>query len=251
MRYWLLEWLERNNINTEQDLALLNFDSKLINSMFKEAEVWSLKPVELSADLDYLFAGTGLSPADFFCCTAYNCGINVIETLFRHAWHYFDKIIIKDFVGYYLLQLSHKLPVNEEETASLLDSLVSGIKLVIFIRSMGGTELLEFIPSVKPDVAAIRKAYDHDSRTLLIADEIISNKLLTEGKFTIKSDDNKTYVEMYHVGLGMHLGINLDRSHRTSIEKIKKQYVKDLMGVIHDSHYADSYFTRVLNASLG
>jgi hypothetical protein len=100
--YWLLAWLKRNKISTVEQVNTIIDRPSGFAEMRKAAEQW-----ENSASIDAplgcnLAAGTGLRLDDTLTCPSPSCRRQQIDVLFRHAWHYFDRVLLPDGVGHLL-----------------------------------------------------------------------------------------------------------------------------------------------------
>lgn len=254
MKYWLLEWLNKNKIHSDQDLQLIHFDRELIRKMASQCDDWHSEHVALDNSQDYLFAGTGLDIGGDYCCTNYDCIAKVVDKQFRHAWHYFDKIIIRDVTTLIFKKLVYEFDnsnTNSELDESYLFWLVSVMRLLIHLECINAIELVEFVPNYDPDVSKIKIAFYEDVKNVEKIDSILREEFLTEGKFSLYKYEESSYVTMSTKLLNVQpcqlvLENDCSNYHRT-IDKLISTTIND----IHEVYFKDFCLTHHFNACLG
>ena len=100
--YWLFTWLESRKVRTSADAAILLSKRSTLHELHDVAEQWSVSVVPPPKGVN-LVAGTGLRLDDDLVCPNPACRRSYVDVLFRHAWHYFDRILLPDGVGHILL----------------------------------------------------------------------------------------------------------------------------------------------------
>jgi hypothetical protein len=145
--YWLVGWLEANKVKTVAQAASLLAKPLRVRELRKVAEQWgesvgSYAPTGLN-----LVAGTGLRFDDDFTCPSPTCRRQQIDVWFRHAWHYFDRVLLPDGVGELLLHPPHGW--NQER---MFEVLLDRIKLVLHIQQLGALDLVYYYPKTQQAV---------------------------------------------------------------------------------------------------
>jgi acylphosphatase len=143
--YWLFGWLEANKVQTlDQAAALLTKPSELRDLRKVAGQWWESIETQAPTGVN-LVAGTGLRLDDDVTCPSPACRRPRIDRLFRHAWHYFDRVLQPDRVGDILLH-----PPSTWSNKYMLQVLLDSIDLVLYIQQLGATGLVYYYPK-KPE----------------------------------------------------------------------------------------------------
>ncbi len=141
--YWLLTWLDSQKIrNVEQAAAALAKPST-INELRDVAGQWAESVDAPPLGLN-LVAGSGLRLEDDLTCPSPSCRRQQVDVLFRHAWHYFDRILLPDGVGRVLLEPSEAWPQGYT-----LEVLLNLIDIVLHIQQLGAGHLVCYYPPTR------------------------------------------------------------------------------------------------------
>jgi hypothetical protein len=106
--YWLTGWLESRRISSARQLRIALGSESHLTELRELAEQWSEATCSTSYSGTNLVAGTGLRLDDLLTCPNLPCRRKSVDVLFRHAWHYFDTILLPDGVGGLLLDRPDK-----------------------------------------------------------------------------------------------------------------------------------------------
>jgi hypothetical protein len=137
--YWLYKWFEKNNIKAIEDAARVLSDKTSLLKMHEMAHEWWSLPSHNSDSKISLFAGSGLDLSGPLSCSNPECRKGQIDTLFRHAWHYFDIIQLPDSVGFYLLHTDWGTNSEKQFT-----DLLRRIEVILYLLDIGARPLLHF-----------------------------------------------------------------------------------------------------------
>ena len=141
--YWLFNWLDAHGIH---DLAeakhALSLRSNLEDLRYVASQAVESLPHEMQSE-NVILAGRGLDLTSSLHCYKPVCRHKQVDELFRKAWHYFDQIVVDDAVAHKLLFHWDKLPEK-------LDRLLTDIEVLLYLRTIGADELVEF--RLKPGV---------------------------------------------------------------------------------------------------
>ena len=100
--YWLFGWLDSHRIKSVPDIRRALGDKAHIEELREVSEQWRASASNVNDDGINLVAGTGLRLDDLLTCPSLPCRQQQVDVLFRHAWHYFDRILLPDGVGHLL-----------------------------------------------------------------------------------------------------------------------------------------------------
>ena len=139
--YWLLGWLESNKVKSVAQAAALLAKPLRIRELRRAAELWSESMGTNAPPGLNLVAGTGLCLDDLLTCPSPTCRRRQVDVLFRHARHYFDRVLLPDGVGDLLLH-----PPRSWGQDYLLEMLLGRIDLVLHIQNLGASDLVYYYP---------------------------------------------------------------------------------------------------------
>jgi hypothetical protein len=145
--YWLFEWLDSHRISSDRDLRTALGTSATLSELRDVAEEWWTSPPKTPSKGTNLLASSGLRLDDRLSCPRLDCRRNQVDVLFRHAWHYFDSILLPDGVGQLLLHRDESLPGE-----TFLTQLFDLIAVAKYIRDIGASELVHYYARTWPPV---------------------------------------------------------------------------------------------------
>jgi hypothetical protein len=82
-----------------------------------------------------------LTKGEHYTCPSPTCRRQQVDVLFRHAWHYFDRVLLPDGIGELLLH-----PPRGWDQADILEVLLHRIDLVLYIQQLGAIDLVYYYP---------------------------------------------------------------------------------------------------------
>lgn len=248
--YWLFGWLEYRRIETVQDLRRVLGDESCLAELREVAEAWWEAAPESPFPGINLVAGTGLRLDDLMTCPNFPCRRQQVDVLFRHAWHYFDSILIPDGVG--------GLLINQSETWDrdfFLDTIFNWIALVMYIRDLGATELVRYYPKPWELSANLQEFFPgKDSKVLNRAVRELEMTLAEQDNYTFERIDSSTvHVDFSDPILGVSTGIDLPLpKQKTLSEKRLRTAAARSIAQEHLVNLADDIHSRIhLNGTLG
>lgn len=248
--YWLFGWLEYRRITTIQDLRRVLGDQSCLSELREVAEAWWGAERKLSSPGVNLVAGTGLRLDDLMTCPNFPCRRQQVDVLFRHAWHYFDSILLPDAVGRLLIN-----PPKTWERDFFLDTIFNWIALVMYIRDLGATDLVRFYPKTWKSSANLQELFpSKNSRVLNKAIREVETALVEQGKYTFEQIDSSTvHVEFLDTILGVITSIDLHppKKRKVSENRLRTVTAHSVVNE-HLENLADDIHSRnQLNGALG
>lgn len=138
-QYWLLEWMDREDIRTIHDAHRALATKPGVERLHEAAAVALRSPMALEPARGQIVAGSGLDLSGLLSCTAGPCLINRVDSLLRHVWHYFDTVLVTGLDPMLCIEILR----NASETIAVY-ALYGHIEVALYIRSIGAEDLLYF-----------------------------------------------------------------------------------------------------------
>jgi hypothetical protein len=246
MRYWLAEWLDENNIDSG-DAALRRLDSVQEITHFQErAAKWEPQFSE-PVDGTTVLAGAGLDLAGEFSCPSPPCQKRAVDKLFRHVWHYFDRIVLED-------RVTHKVAHHWTQEPEFIEELRRHIGALVYIRQIGAESLVEFRQKA-PATAKWRGVFGADhSSPLVRAHDSVMDELVDHVEFDI---ENRPGGEMFgnvrfseeEVSTGISIPASVQR--QLPAADLRRYVVSEVCNIYSSYLTSDILTARQLQATLG
>lgn len=250
--YWLLTWLESQGISTSaQAAAILNRPSTL-RELRDVAEQWSSSVETPPLGLN-LVAGAGLRLDDDLSCPSAGCRRQQVDVLFRHAWHYYDRVLLPDGVG---RLVQH--PPQGWGAEYLRDVLVGLIDVVLHIQHLGASSLVHYYSPTQSSSLVVDEALDegladqqdrwddawNDVEAILIAEGSYEFESLGEGEFQVTYSDPL-------LAIGSKFDIKLDEGEPEAEEFLRRAAAHEIMHGHMVELESDLVAARLLRGPLG
>jgi len=184
--YWLTGWLESRRISSARQLRIALGSESHLTELRDLAEQWSEATSSTSYSGTNLVAGTGLRLDDLLTCPNLPCRRKSVDVLFRHAWHYFDTILLPDGVGGLLLDRPDKW-----DDEFFLNTLLNWIELVLYIQELGAIELVRYYPKAR-GVACDQPLLAEHSVALEAVIGEVETVLVEKGEFAFQRVDSSS-----------------------------------------------------------
>jgi hypothetical protein len=230
--YWLLNWLESRHIKSVSDAAAILSKPSILRELRLVAEQWSHNATILPSALN-LVAGAGLKLNGPLSCSSSVCRRRQVDVLFRHAWHYFDKVLLPDGVGSLLLDPPDGLGSEDMQSAIL-----RMIEITLHIQNLGASRLVNYYPTIHGTCGHAEASRLDQPTRWDEAWESVENSILTEADFSIKQIEEETFsIEIdspqYEIRPGVDICLSKD-------EPRNKDYIKSIAAhrVASDYMYA-------------
>src|SRR5262249_15114045 len=137
--YWFAEWLQRNRVRNEASLRKVFARPRGIESLLEAAPPPTVRIRTKQLQFVELTGGKGIDLTGELGCRHFDCIKREADELFRHAWHYFDRILLPDQALYLVLEFN-----QHKETDALVAGLSSFTKVIQLLEKIGGDKLVVF-----------------------------------------------------------------------------------------------------------
>ncbi|HWZ96990.1 MAG TPA: hypothetical protein VN025_04445 [Candidatus Dormibacteraeota bacterium] len=139
--YWMFDWLEDNHLTTQEEVVSLLPKYGVIEDLRLRAEAAATSAGAQVAAAPSILAGTGIDlTGGHTACPSPTCMRFQVDQLFKHVWHYFEKIVVRDAVTPALLQ-SAEIPLQH-----LTETIIVHSAPLLYLREIGAEHLIEFVP---------------------------------------------------------------------------------------------------------
>ncbi len=186
--YWVYGWLDSHRVSSVEDLRVALGQPNCLAELTEVAEAWRNGAPAPPQGVN-LIAGTGLRLDDMLTCPYLQCRRKQVDVLFRHAWHYFDRILIPDGVGHVLL---HR---PKWKTDVLLTIISDWIAIAMYIRELGAAGLVHYYPKSKSRDHILT---ENDIRLLAAEIDGVATVLAEQCDFTFERTNPRTITMTYH-----------------------------------------------------
>ncbi|HXL81701.1 MAG TPA: hypothetical protein VN951_12565 [Pyrinomonadaceae bacterium] len=248
--YWLFGWLEANRITTVDQLYLCLGKKSSLDELRNVAEAWHDSTPPLPSDGINLVAGTGLRLDDLLTCPSLPCRLQQVDVLFRHAWHYFDRILLPDGVGDLLL---HKPKAWTED--QWLETLFGWIALAMYIQEVGASGLVSYYPKhLTPPKDFLTRVLKINVDDLRIAVSGTESDIIREGTFDFHRVGKSTFHVSFDdpvLGVGTELTVMLPKGAEDNAQNIQIETAHSIIEEHLQNLEEDLHAHRHLKGSLG
>lgn len=138
----MFEWFETCGVRSIEDAKRLIAKPAHLARLQELAAGWE---PQLSEPIhgNSILAGSGIDFESGLSCPGASCQRLAVDRVLRHAWHYFDHVIIPD-------NLTHRVVSHWGEEPNLEAELLRRIELLLYIREIGADSLVKFRPKRRP-----------------------------------------------------------------------------------------------------
>jgi hypothetical protein len=213
--YWLFNWLESRRLKTIRDVQRELGRGRTLAELRIVAAQWAecenATPVGLNLE-----AGGGLRQDDALSCPSPTCRRQQVDVLFRHAWHYFDRILLPDGVGQLLL--ADTAPRNRDY---LKEMLLGRIDVAMHIKMIGASDLVHYYPAIKSKFGVIAETIANKNKEWAAAWSDVESILTKDGTIKVeKVNTRQYYVEIGdpNLQINSHIPVELGESDPDSEE---------------------------------
>lgn len=248
--YWLFGWLDSHRINSVADLNAVLGNQGCLRELRDVAEAWLDSDPKIPQTGINLVAGTGLRLDDLLTCPNFPCRQQQVDVLFRHAWHYFDTILLPDGVG----DLVTDPPTNWTKEV-LLNTLASWIASVMYIRELGAERLVCYYPRFPlPPKDFLPHVTDLSPDELERLLQLIQADIVKEGKFQFERVTKSRFKVDFldpELGVGTVFNLTVPKGNASPKKYLRSAVAKSTVKEHLDCLVEDLHTRKHLSGSLG
>jgi hypothetical protein len=233
--YWLLTWLGSKKITSTSELAVALGRPSIMRELRSVAERWSLNAMAPPPAVN-LVAGAGLRLNDPLSCPSAVCRRHQVDILFRHAWHYFDTILLPDGVGSLLLS-----PPEGVENEYVQNEILGMVESALHIQNLGADRLVQYYPTIHGACGHAEASPLSQPPHWEAAWEAVETSILLEAEFRIKNLGEGAFsIWIHHPGVEFapEFTIQPDANAPKTPDSLKAlavhRLVSQLMGALED-----------------
>ena len=195
---WFHDWLADNGINDEASAYKEAKNPSKFADLLGRARAQQTEPVEPLSDRS-IIAGRSLDLTGYLACGHANCLTRQVDDLFRHVWHYFDKIAISGPEAHLFLDAASNGKNSQDYLAKRVAELA---RPIFYIREIGADKLVTWVS--KPPACTVHwKEYKEleDYQLPEEAKKAIGSRLLEEGRVMLEKKGSQSRLTLRHPGL--------------------------------------------------
>jgi len=177
--YWVIEWLRENHIASLQDARDFLPKYKVLSTLQQRAADFSGKAKPVGSDGGPLIlAGTGVDLwGGRMVCPGPSCMRNQVDTVLKHVWHYFDKVVVDDAVT---TLLTGDWDGSKKD---LLQSILHQLAPLLYLMEIGASEYVVFRPKGRCTAHWAQHAEEQGLKHLIESKEGLIADLVSEADF--------------------------------------------------------------------
>jgi hypothetical protein len=227
--YWALEWLRESHITSLEEAHNLLPKYKVLDTLRQRAEDFVTTPKEPTLDGASILAGTGIDLwGGRMVCPGPTCMRKQVDTLLKHVWHYFDRVVVDDALT---TLLTDDWGGSKKD---LIRSILHQLAPLLYLVEIGASEYVEFRPKDRCASHWEEHAREQGMGGLLESKEQLVATLMAGAKFSkdVRKDGRSEY-HMYCGDAGVRVTAALNTSddeqaHLFLARQVFAEYMVDL-----------------------
>jgi len=137
--YWFTAWLKQHRAKDSASLRRVLHRARNVDALITAAPDPRVSVRDEPSDFLELTGGKGVDLTGELGCHHIDCLAKEIHGLFRHAWHYFDRIILPDQALFAVVEFQ-----GHRDIRRLIDRLSPFVQVLTLIEKTGGGDLVRF-----------------------------------------------------------------------------------------------------------
>ena len=137
--YWFRTWLRTQRIKNEASLQKALSRSRTLDSLLESAPLPVISSRDEPSNSIELTGGKGIDLTGTLGCHHIDCLAKEVDGLFRHAWHYFDRINLPDQALFSIEEFKRHKNVKR-----LIQRLIPFVLVLQLLEKSGGHQLIRF-----------------------------------------------------------------------------------------------------------
>jgi len=195
-----------------------------------------------------LVAGSGIKLDGPLSCSNPACRRELVDVLFRHAWHYFDTILLPDGVGRLVLSPPEGLKPDD-----LQSKILGMVEVALHLESLGASRLVQYYPTTHGAYGHAACSPLHRPTRWEAAWEGVESSILSEAEFRIKKLNERKFsiqVDHPHLEITYELVTRLDKDGRQTEEFLRAVAAHELGTQCMDALEEDLKVAQLLKGPL-
>ena len=137
--YWFRTWLKEHRVKNERSLEKALSRASVLDSLLSSAPEPTFSVRDEPSELVELTGGKGIDLTGELGCHHIDCLQKEVDGLFRHAWHYFDRITLPDQALFRVLEFE-----RHKDVAHLIQRLSPFVLVLQLMERDGVHRLVKF-----------------------------------------------------------------------------------------------------------
>jgi hypothetical protein len=137
--YWFREWMKTHRVKDGLSLEKALVQSSGLDSLLSSAPEPIISMSNRPAEIVELTGGKGIDLTGELGCHHIDCLQKEINGLFRHTWHYFDRIILPDQAIFHVVEFNH-----HKDVSHLIQRLTPFVQVIKLLERDGALDLVSF-----------------------------------------------------------------------------------------------------------
>lgn len=137
-QFWVFNWLSEQGIDSVESVAAAIANRKMYSKLRLAAHQVGTSRADAFQDSMSLVAGVGVNLTGIGACSKPACTVKQVDDLLRHAWLYFDKILLTDLTP----RISE---VTFDKLSSFDRGLLEGwLAALLYLKFIGAADVVAF-----------------------------------------------------------------------------------------------------------
>lgn len=233
--YWVYQWMDEHSVSDAKSAHKALLSKQGLSGLLKALPRKEQSTARVGTESTSIVAGRGLDLSGQLDCLAAECRQRQADDLFRHVWHYFDRIVVADSVAHELRGHEHAGPED------LRKWIAAHLEVLLYLRQMGGESLLTFEEKPIPCELHWKRHASEAGLQMVVEDSTrIAERLSHESDIQLveRNADGSNYV-FIHPEFEHHVWVDIDNDTKDILtEDQVKLYVATKVLARYTAHLA-------------
>lgn len=247
--FWLYEWIDTYEIRDVEQARVILSDARARRGLQRRAAdvPFTTENIPIS-DCPTIVAGQAVDLSGNLDCFAWECKKQQIDKLFSRVLHYFDRVVVVGPAAH--LYATHLDVIDD--TATIVERLLTDIRLLLYIREIGAEDLFLFRQKRPPCEEHLEKHLEEVGLDLhsMLPDRLIES-VMWKADIDIEDGHDSLEYAFNHPDFEHTVWGGLARSNRRSKMQMVRDVTKSVLRRYLASLASDLYTSKVLRSPLG